>query len=163
MSSERTIVERLRHMENGHKDNGMMYEADVCHRAAERIEELEADRTAITTCPACGSESATSNHLAINKRVHELEAHSQDGWNKYKELRKEVANNKYPELTAMVNAESVMESQSILITKLQQELAEADDATSNAQWRFEQAEATINKLREVVPKLVEVAEGGTRP
>ena len=83
------------------------------------------------------------------------------------------------EVQAMLNAINVMDSQSALITKLEsklkdremlyeagitaarEEIAEADDATSQAQARFERAEKVIEKLREVVPKLVEVAEGGS--
>ena len=84
-----------------------------------------------------------------HEEIEGLKTQSQEGWNKYNELRKEVANDRYPELTAMVNAESVMESQSVLITKLQQELAESNDAMSQAQWRFEQAEAKLDAVREI--------------
>ena len=123
-------------------------------RLNKRIEELVAENQKYRL--------GMQENCQLRKRIEELEAQSQEGWAKYKELRKEVANNRYPELTAMVNAESVMESQSVLITKLQQDVAEADDAMCEAQWMFERAEATINKLREVAPKLVEVAEGGIR-
>ena len=51
------------------------------------------------------------------------------------------------EVQAMLNAVNVMESQSVLITKLQQELAESNDAMSQAQWRFEQAEAQLDAVR----------------
>ena len=82
------------------------------------------------------------------------------------------------EVQAMLNAANVMEAQSAIITKLEaklkdrdmmyeaginaarNEIAEADDATSQAQARFERAEKVIEKLREIVPKLVEIAEGG---
>ena len=34
-----------------------------------------------------------------DKRIEELETDSKDGWDKYRELRKEVAQDKYPSLT----------------------------------------------------------------
>ncbi len=54
------------------------------------------------------------------------------------------------EVQAMLNAANVMEAQSALITKLQQELAESNDAMSQAQWRFEQAEAQLDAVREFI-------------
>ena len=54
------------------------------------------------------------------------------------------------DVQAMLNAVNVMESQSVLITKLQQELAESDDAVHQAQWRFEQAEKQLDAVREIL-------------
>ena len=40
--SEQTIIDRLQHMEKGCNENLMIYEAEVCFRAVERIKKLEA-------------------------------------------------------------------------------------------------------------------------
>ena len=58
-----SIIERLKHMENGHKENGMRYEAEVCYRAVGYIEELRS-RCAV---------SAQDYKQALNK-IAELQA-----------------------------------------------------------------------------------------
>jgi len=67
---EPMLIERLKHMEKGHNDNGMRYEAAVCHRAASRIAELEALEEHM-------DEVATANYelwQKAEKRIAELEA-----------------------------------------------------------------------------------------
>ena len=45
MNDEPTLIKRLQHMEKGLKENGMRYEAEVCHNAIIALERAEIIQT----------------------------------------------------------------------------------------------------------------------
>ncbi|MBT8449613.1 MAG: Lar family restriction alleviation protein [Gammaproteobacteria bacterium] len=61
--------------------------------------EAKLDRNGFPECTRCKAACASWNERTEDKRIEELEAHSEDGWDKYRELRREVAQDRHPSLT----------------------------------------------------------------
>lgn len=94
-----TIINRLKHMENGHKENGMRYEAEVCFRAIERIEKLEAWKT------WADDDAITRNktNQDLRKRIEELEVDTENLIKAHNEMS-EQAQKRITKLQAQVEA-----------------------------------------------------------
>jgi len=94
--SEQTIIDRLEHMEKGCNENLMIYEAEVCFRAVERIKELQAQLADAALCfetAAEDIESWGSYASPYFQDKHGLSADVERYNNKANELQQALENN----------------------------------------------------------------------